>query len=109
MIKLPNKIILFSGIKAWGLKNSDSITGNIEDQCQDIFKQIDILLAEQGLGKDSIQRVQCFLTNIDDYLSFNTKYIEWIKDHKPVRSVIGCYKLRYNAKVELILDCYDNK
>jgi len=107
-IRLHNNVVLFSGIKAWGLKCENEIEGNVREQCIDIFTQIDTLLTSAGLVKASIARIQCFLTDIEDYYEFNKEYIHWIGDHRPTRSVIGCYKLRYNAKIELIVDCYVN-
>ncbi|WP_445365450.1 RidA family protein [Microbulbifer sp. ANSA001] len=101
-----NGTFLLSGVKAWNLLDNGEIKGTIEQQTLDIFKGVDEILLSRNLYKNNIARVQCFLTNIEEYEAFNKAYSQYMNEHIPARTVIGVSQLRFKAKIELVIDCH---
>lgn len=66
-----------------------ALEGNVRQQAQDIFSQIDKLLAGAGTDKTRILRADIYLNSIADYPEFNAAWDRWVTDgHEPVRCVV---------------------
>lgn len=77
----------------------------IEEQAEQIFKNLDAILKEAGTSLDNTVKTVCFLTNVEkDFGAFNEVYSKYIKG-KPARSCVGVKALPGNgvmAEVEVI-------
>ena len=81
----------------------DSVTGKlVEDdisaQTQQSFKNLFDVLRSAGLSADSAQKVNVFLTNMDDFAAMNEVYKEQFSKPYPARTIIGVASLPLGAK-----------
>jgi 2-iminobutanoate/2-iminopropanoate deaminase len=103
---LPGGLVLISGQKAWKDASGALVEGGVAMQTKVAFYNIRAILRQMGRDLDSLVRVSCHLANVDDYPAFNEAYAAVLGDHKPVRTVLGGYRLRGGALVELVAEAY---
>ena len=106
---LENGLVLLSGQKAWLPETGVLLQGGIASQTEQIFSNVEAILRGLDLPLSSIVRVSCHLANIDDYAEFNETYQRRLGDHRPARTVLGGYRLREGALVELVFEAYRGK
>ncbi len=95
-----NGFCFFSGQIALTAKG-DFIDGSVEEQTEQIFKNITALLTDQKLKKENIIKCTVFLADIDDFVAVNEIYASFFGDHKPARSCVAVAALPKGAKVEV--------
>lgn len=103
---LPGGLVLISGQKAWKDATGALVDGGVAVQTKVAFENIRALLRQMGRDLDALVRVSCHLANIEDYPAFNEAYASALGEHKPVRTVLGGYRLRGGALVELVAEAY---
>lgn len=82
------------------------ITGStIEEQTEQVMKNLGEVLAAAGTSFDKVVKTTCFLANIDDFAAFNAVYAEYFTS-KPARSCVAVKTLPKNVlcEVELIAE-----
>lgn len=80
-------------------------TGNIEnttieEQTEQVMKNLGAVLAEAGSSFDKAIKTTCFLANISDFTAFNGVYAKYFTS-KPARSCVAVKDLPKNALVEV--------
>jgi len=76
-------VLLTKGITARGLPR------DITAQTADVLRQLDALLAEAGLTKDSLLQVMIWLSDTRDFDAMNAVYDEWVpQGQQPVRACV---------------------
>ena len=80
-------------------------TGNIdaqgvEEQTEQVCKNLSAVLAEAGSSLDKAIKTVCFLQNIEDFAVFNEVYGKYFTG-KPARSCVAVKSLPKNALVEV--------
>ena len=80
-------------------------TGNIEnttieEQTEQVMKNLGAVLAEAGSSFDKAIKTTCFLANISDFVAFNGVYAKYFTS-KPARSCVAVKDLPKNALVEV--------
>ena len=81
--------------------NGKLVSEDVKEQTRQAIKNIISILEEQGTSLIKVIDVCAFLTNQDDYPSFNEVYIEFFKDPFPTRTAVTVKSLPLGAKVEL--------
>jgi len=82
-------------------------TGKLEEgfkeQVRQIFKNLDAILKEAGLGRESIVKVTIYLTDISKFKELNEIYEDYFKGVpvKPARVTVGVKELPLGAYVEI--------
>lgn len=66
-----------------------AIEGGIEEQTRRTLLNIRAILAEAGLGLDSVIKTTCFLTDTSNFAAFNNAYKEFFPSDPPARSTVG--------------------
>jgi 2-iminobutanoate/2-iminopropanoate deaminase len=86
-----------------GLNKDNILEVGLEEQCLQIFKNIDNLLENVHSSKDKIVKTEIYLTDINDFLKINDLYSEYLKDILifPARTTLEVSKLPKNALVEI--------
>ncbi len=80
---------------------SGEIVGEqIKEQTAQVMKNIQAVLEEANTSLDNIFKTTCFLTNMDDFTTFNQVYSEYITG-KPARSCVGVKELPKGVLVEV--------
>lgn len=75
--------------------------GELAEQAQTVFNNIDILLDTAGINKRHLVNVQVYLSDVALWPEFNRLYAQWIGDHRPARTVVPCSALHYGALLEM--------
>ncbi len=94
-----NGLIFFSGQIAL-TPEGNFLDSSLEAQAIQVFKNIDALLEEAGVGKNNIVKATVFLEDLAHFTAFNELYATWLDGHKPARSCVQA-TLPKGAKVEV--------
>lgn len=81
------------------------LEGTMQEQAQDIFAQIEKLLAVNGTDKNRILSANVCLRSMDEYGDFNAVWDEWVVDgFEPARSVTAAELAlpEYRVKVSVV-------
>ncbi len=82
------------------------ITGTtIEEQTEQVMKNLGELLLAAGSTYEKVVKTTCFLSNMDDFAAFNSIYAKYFTG-KPARSCVAVKTLPKNVlcEVELIAE-----
>ena len=84
----------------------DPATGNlvgstIEEQTEQVMKNIAALLEAAGTDFDHVVKTTCFLADINDFATFNAVYAQSFGEQRPARSAVGVAGLPKGALVEV--------
>ena len=83
----------------------DPKTNNLVDgfsaQLKQVMKNIDGLLASQGLNRQQIVKTSIFLTDLNNFAEVNVAYTEFFSEPYPARSTVEVSKLHKGSLVEI--------
>jgi len=77
------------------------VSGSIEDQTRQVFKNISAVLAAAGRTFDDVVKCTVFLQSMDDFAAMNKVYAEFFKPPYPARSAVQVARLPRDVKVEI--------
>lgn len=75
--------------------------GGVEAQTAQSLANLKAILAEEGVGLDSVVKTTVFLANMDDFAAMNKIYASCFKADPPARSAFQVARLPKNAQVEI--------
>jgi 2-iminobutanoate/2-iminopropanoate deaminase len=85
-----------------GLKPGDTqISGTIQEQTEQIFRNLKAILEAAGSGLDRIVKTTVFLTDLGHFQGMNEVYAKHVGDDRPARSTVGIAALPSGALVEI--------
>jgi len=85
-----------------GLKPGDTaISGSIQDQTEQIFRNLGAILEAAGTGLDRLVKTTVFLTNLGDFQAMNEVYARHVGEDRPARSTVEISALPSGALVEI--------
>jgi 2-iminobutanoate/2-iminopropanoate deaminase len=85
-----------------GLKPGDTeISGTIQEQTEQIFRNLQAILEAAGSGLDSLVKTTVFLTNLGDFQGMNEVYARHVGEERPARSTVEISALPSGALVEI--------
>jgi 2-aminomuconate deaminase len=74
---------------------------DIETQCRSVFENLRYILEDAGTSWDRIVDVTAFLTNMNDFATYNKVYAEHFPDNRPARTTVEVSRLPTPIAVEL--------
>jgi 2-iminobutanoate/2-iminopropanoate deaminase len=74
---------------------------SVEEQCKQVFKNIEAVLAIDNLSLNNIIKASVFLTDMANFGAVNEIYATAFGDHKPARECVAVKQLPANALVEI--------
>jgi 2-iminobutanoate/2-iminopropanoate deaminase len=77
------------------------VEGDITVQAEQVLTNLRALLEESGTSIDKVIKTTCFLTNLDDFQTFNDIYARYFGDSQPARSTVQVARLPAGAIVEI--------
>jgi 2-iminobutanoate/2-iminopropanoate deaminase len=83
-----------------GLRDGELVDGVAAQTTQSI-ENLKGHLESMGASLSDVAKTLCFLTNMDDFNTFNDAYVAGFGDHRPARSTIGVAALPRNGLVEI--------
>ena len=96
-----NGMVFLSGQVPIDPATGKLVEGGIEEQTNQVLKNIEAILAEAGLTFANVVKTTCFLTNLSDFQTFNSIYATRFTEKQPARSTIEISKLPLGALVEV--------
>lgn len=80
---------------------SKLVTGGVKEQTEQIFKNIESVLAELGWDFGNITKTRVFLVDMNDYPKMNDVYAAKFGDVPPARAAVAVKGLPLGAMVEI--------
>lgn len=96
-----NGLLFASGQIALSPETGELVGATIEEQAEQVMKNVGALLAAAGTDFDHVVKTTCFLENIADFGKFNAVYAKSFGEKLPARSAVGIDKLPKGALIEV--------
>lgn len=96
-----NGLLFASGQIALSPETGELVGSTIEEQAEQVMKNVGALLAAAGTDFDHVVKTTCFLEDISDFAKFNAVYAKSFGQKLPARSAVGIDKLPKGALVEV--------
>lgn len=77
------------------------MAGTIEEQTDQVMKNLSAILEEAGLSFDQVVKTTIFLTSLDDFAAVNEVYGRHLSEPFPARATVEISKLPKGANVEI--------
>ncbi|MER2261677.1 MAG: RidA family protein [Psychrobacillus sp.] len=81
--------------------SGEVIDGSITEQTDQVFANLEAVLAEAGSSLSKVVKTLVFLKDMNDFVEFNAAYEKHFGDHKPARSAVEVARLPKDVKVEI--------
>lgn len=81
--------------------DSEPVTGGIEAQAEQVFDNLEAVLAAAGSGLGRVVKATVFVTDLADFARLNAVYERRFAGHKPARSTVQVARLPRDAAVEI--------
>lgn len=94
-------MLFASGQIALDPKSGELVGNTIQEQAEQVMKNVTGLLEAAGGDLDHVVKTTCFLDNIDDFAAFNEVYARYFNKSLPARSAVGVAALPKGALVEV--------
>lgn len=100
-----NGILFTSGQVALMPRTGEIVGTTIEEQAEQVCKNLGAILEANGIGFDKVIKTTCFLADMNDFATFNEVYGKYFVS-KPARSCVAVKTLPKNllCEVEVIAE-----
>ena len=95
-----NGLVYTSGQIALDPRTGEMVGKTIEEQAEQVMKNLVSILEAAGTGPEKAVKTLCFLTDINDFAAFNAVYARYFTE-KPARSCVGVKSLPKGAVCEV--------
>ena len=95
-----NGLVYTSGQLALDPATGELIGKTIEEQAEQVMKNLVSILEAAGSKPEKAVKTLCFLTNMNDFTAFNEVYARYFTE-KPARSCVGIQALPKGAICEV--------
>lgn len=95
-----NGMLYTSGQIALDPKTGALVGNTIEEQAEQVMKNLVSILEAAGTKPENVVKTLCFLTDINDFAAFNEVYARYFTE-KPARSCVGVSSLPKGAICEV--------
>lgn len=104
--EVVGQFLFASGQVPLSPETGEIIGTTIQEQTQQVLKNIGAILAEAGTDFDHVVKTTCFLSDINDFVPFNEVYATAFKTDFPARSAVEVARLPKDVKVEIEVIAY---
>ena len=94
-------IVFLSGQIPINPETGQLVTGGIEEQANQVLKNIRAILVHLGLDFNNVAKSTIFLTDLSNFKTVNSIYEKWLGTFKPARSTIQVAGLPLGAAIEI--------
>lgn len=104
---IADKLLFTSGQIAINPATGNVEATTIEEQTEQVCKNLGAILIEAGCGYENVVKTTCFLADMNDFAAFNAVYEKYFPN-KPARSCVAVKQLPKNVlcEVEVIANMY---
>ncbi len=93
--------IFISGQIPLDPKTGTVVGGTIEEQTEQVMKNLTSILASQNLGLEHVVKTTVFLTQMSEFPRFNEVYAKYMRTPYPARATVEVGKLPKGVQVEI--------
>ena len=97
--KIVGNLLFASGQVPLSPETGEIIGETIQEQTEQVLKNVGAILAEAGTDFDHVVKTTCFLS--DDFVPFNEVYATAFKADFPARSAVEVARLPKDVKIEV--------
>ena len=94
-------LLFTSGQIALNPATGEIVGTTIEEQTEQVMKNLGAILKEAGATYENAVKTVCFLDNMDDFTTVNGIYAEYFVEPYPARSAVEVTKLPKGALIEV--------
>jgi 2-iminobutanoate/2-iminopropanoate deaminase len=95
------ELVFVSGQLALEADHPEIVGETIQEQTEQVFKNLAAILEEAGSGVDKLVKTTVYLVNLGDFQGMNEVYARWVGDKPPARATIEISALPSGALVEI--------
>ena len=95
-----NGLLFASGQIALSPETGELVGSTIEEQAEQVMKNVGAVLTAAGTDFDHVVKTTCFLADMGDFAAFNAVYGKYFTE-KPARSCVAVKTLPKNVLVEV--------
>ena len=99
--KIVGNLLFASGQVPLTPETGEIIDETIQEQTEQVLKNVGAILAEAGTDFDHVVKTTCFLSDINDFVPFNEVYATAFKADFPARSAVEVARLPKDVKIEV--------
>ncbi|WP_078543207.1 RidA family protein [Litchfieldia alkalitelluris] len=81
--------------------DGELITGGVQEQTEQVFKNLKAVLTEAGASFESVVKATVFIKDMNDFAAINEVYGKYFSVHKPARSCVEVARLPKDVLVEI--------
>ena len=97
---ITGDLLFSSGQVALDPETGVVVGETIEEQTEQVMKNLGAILEEAGLSYENVVKTVCFLEDMNDFAAFNEVYAKYFTE-KPARSCVGIQALPKGAICEV--------
>jgi 2-iminobutanoate/2-iminopropanoate deaminase len=94
-------LVFVSGQLALEPGHTEIVGDTIQEQTEQVFRNLAAILEEAGSGVDKVVKTTVFLVNLGDFQGMNEVYSRWVGDKPPARATVEISALPSGALVEI--------
>jgi 2-iminobutanoate/2-iminopropanoate deaminase len=94
-------LVFVSGQLGIDPATGELVDGGIEEQAEQVMKNLAGILAAAGLTMADVAKTTCFLADMGDFAKFNEVYTRYVGDLPPARSTYAVAALPRGGRVEV--------
>jgi len=96
-----DELVFVAGQLGISLETGELAGPTVEEQTEQIMKNLSAILDAAGSGLDKLVKTTVFLLDLGDFGGMNEVYARHVGDRPPARSTIGISQLPSGARVEI--------
>jgi 2-iminobutanoate/2-iminopropanoate deaminase len=82
-------------------ESGEKCLGSIEEQTEQVLKNLSAILEAAGSGLDRVVKVTLYVSDISLWGGVNTVYAAFFGDHRPARAVVPTRELHHGFLIEV--------
>jgi 2-iminobutanoate/2-iminopropanoate deaminase len=94
-------LVFVSGQLALEPGHTEIVGATIQEQTEQVFRNLSAILEEAGSGTDKLLKTTVFLVDLGDFQGMNEVYARWVGDKPPARATVEISSLPSGALVEI--------
>jgi len=98
---IVNGMAFFSGQIPLSPETGEVIGTTIEEQTEQVMKNIQGLLESQNASFTDVVKTTCFLADMSDFAAFNEVYAKYFEEPYPARSCVEVARLPKDVAIEI--------
>ena len=95
------ELVFVSGQLALEPGHTEIVGESIQEQTEQVFRNLSAILEEAGSGTDKLVKTTVFLVDLGDFQGMNEVYARWVGDKPPARATVEISSLPSGALVEI--------